>query len=154
MTFRAAFYRGTHTGLPGLYNRAVRRWTRSAYSHVEIVFSDGVAASSSYMDGGVRFKQIGFSSDDWDFVDLPSWLEPGARAWFQLHEEDKYDLLGNLHFVLSPVGNDKDRWFCSEAAAAALGFPDPGRYDPGTLFSAFSRISTLQPAPAGFLMPT
>lgn len=153
MTLRAAFYRGTHAGLPGLYNRAVRRWTRSAFSHVEIVFSDGQSASASYMDGGVRFKRIAYTSGDWAFVDLPPWLERQARDWFDFHEGDGYDLLGNLHFVLSPVGDDKDRWFCSEAVAAALGFPDPPRYDPGTLHSALTRISTLQPAPAGFLLP-
>ncbi|MRV72579.1 hypothetical protein GJ700_12760 [Duganella sp. FT92W] len=147
---RAAFYRGTHAGLSGLYNRAVRRWTRSAYSHVELVFSDGQSASSSYIDGGVRFKQIAYTSSDWDFIDLPPWLEHKARAWFEFHEGDGYDLWGNLHFIVAPVGDDKDRWFCSEAVAAALGFPDPGRYDPGTLFSTLSRLSTLQPASAGF----
>jgi hypothetical protein len=132
----------------------VRWWTRSAFSHVELVFSDGQCASSSFMDSGVRFKTIGFSSDDWVFVDLPPALERQAFAWFDFHEDDGYDLLGNIHFVLSPIGNNKDRWFCSEAVAAALGIPDPGRYDPGTLFSTLSRISTLQPASAGFLTPT
>ena len=61
------------------------------------------------------------------------------------------DVLGNLHFVLSAVGDDKDRWFCSEAVAAALGMPNPERFDPGTLHAALSFHN--QPAAAGFFTP-
>jgi hypothetical protein len=147
---QAAFYKGTHTGLPGVYNRLVRWWTRSQYSHVELVFASGHAASSSYMDGGVRFKVIDFDPDLWDFVDLPAELERSAWAWFAAHEGQGYDLLGNLHFVLSAVGDDKRKWFCSEAVAAALGMPAPERFDPGTIHAALSFLN--QPASAGFLM--
>jgi hypothetical protein len=148
MPFQAAFYRGTHAGLPGVYNRLVRWWTRSPYSHAELIFSTGRAASSSAMDGGIRIKLIDFTADKWDFVDLPASLEEGARAWFDLHRGEKYDLLGNAHFVLSPLGDDRQRWFCSEAIAAALGMPNPERFDPGTLHAALSYFT--QPAYAGF----
>lgn len=151
-TFQAAFYRGTHSGLPGVYNILTRWWTRSKYSHVELIFSTGRAASSSAMDGGVRTKLIDFTADKWDFVDLPAGLEQGARAWFDQHRGEKYDLLGNLHFVLAPVGDDKQKWFCSEAAAAAIGIPDPARFDPGTLYAALTFLT--QPASAGFFTPT
>lgn len=152
MTFRAAFYRGTRPGVAGIYNYVVRAWTASPYSHVELIFSDGMAGSASFADGGVRLKQIEFSPERWDFIELPAALEPAARAWFQLHKDAKYDLLGNLQFVVAPVGDDKARWFCSEACAAALGMPEPWRYDPPTLASALTLIS-IQPASAGFLMP-
>jgi hypothetical protein len=147
---RAAFYKGIHPGLPGLYNRAVRWWTRSAYSHVELLFSTGHAASSSYMDGGVRFKVIDFDPALWDFVDLPAHLEKAAFEWFLAHRGQPYDLLGNLHFIVAPVRNDKRKWFCSESVAAALGLPEPWRYDPATLASALRFLH--QPAAAGFLM--
>ena len=148
---RAAFYKGTHAGLPGVYNRLVRWWTRSPYSHAELVFDDGQAASSSAMDGGVRFKAIEFDPALWDFVPVPAGLAPAARAWFAEHSGQAYDLLGNLHFVISAVGDDKRKWFCSEAVAAALGMPDPERFDPGTLHAALSFIN--QPAQAGFFTP-
>jgi hypothetical protein len=154
---RAAFYKGTHAGVPGIYNRLVRWWTRSPYSHVELIFFDGSAgidsqaASASYMDGGVRFKWITFDPALWDFVDLPEALASQALAWFSSHEGDAYDLLGNLHFILEPVGDDKRKWFCSEAVAAALGMPDPARFDPGTLHAALTFIN--QPAAAGFFTP-
>lgn len=150
---RAAFYRGTRPGIAGTYNYVVRAWTSSPYSHVEIAFSDGMAGSASFADRGVRLKRIEFDPARWDFIELPAHLEPAARAWFELHEGDKYDLLGNMQFILAPFGNSGDRWFCSEACAAALGMLDPWRYDPGTLHSTLSFTSNLQPASAGFLMP-
>lgn len=150
---RAAFYRGTRPGFAGTYNYVVRAWTSSPYSHVELVFSDGWAGSASFADGGVRLKLIGFDPARWDFIELPDHLEPAARAWFEAHAGDKYDLLGNMQFILAPFGNDSTRWFCSEACAAALGMLEPWRYDPGTLRSAFSFISHTQPASAGILMP-
>lgn len=153
MTFRAAFYRGTQPGISGAYNYVVRSWCLSPYSHVELIFSDGMAGSASFADGGVRLKRIEFSPERWDFIELPAHLEPAARAWFELHKDAKYDLLGNLQFILAPFGQAERRWFCSEACAAALGFPDPWRYDPPTLASALSLIST-QPASAGFSLPT
>lgn len=148
---RVAFYKGTHPGLPGVYNRLVRWWTRSPYSHAELVFASGHAASSSAMDGGVRFKVIDFEPERWDFVDVPAGLARAAWQWFEAHEGQAYDLLGNLHFVISAVGDDKRKWFCSEAVAAALGMPDPERFDPGTLHAALSFIN--QPAQAGFFTP-
>jgi hypothetical protein len=151
---RAAFYKGTHAGLPGAYNRLVRWWTRSPYSHVELLFLGGrESASSSYMDGGVRFKSIDFNPALWDFVDLPVTAEVAADAylWFIDHAGDAYDLLGNLHFVVSAIGDDKRKWFCSEACAAALGMPNPERFDPGTLHAALTFLT--QPASAGFFTP-
>lgn len=146
---RVAFYKGTHPGLPGVYNRLVRWWTRSQYSHAELIFGDDQAASSSYMDGGVRFKSIEFDPAVWDFVDVPERLASDAWFWFEDHVGQAYDLLGNLHFVVWAVGDDKRKWFCSEAVAAALGMPDPERFDPGTLHAALSFLN--QPASAGFL---
>ena len=144
---RAAFYKSTHPGLPGVYNRLVRWWTRSPYSHVELVFGGGLAASSSAMDGGVRIKSIEFEPDKWDFVDLPEGLAQPALQWFGRHEGAAYDYLGNVHFVLSPVAGSKRKWFCSEAVAAALGIPDPGRFDPGTLHAALTFLT--KPASSG-----
>lgn len=154
---RVAFYKGTHAGLPGVYNRLVSWWTRSPYSHVELLLLEtttpgrSYAASASYMDGGVRFKVIDFDPDLWHFVDLPGQLGKAAWDWFGAHEGQAYDLLGNLHFVLAPVGDDKRKWFCSEAVAAALGMPNPERFDPGTLHAALTFLN--QPATAGFFTP-
>lgn len=133
MALIAAFYKGTRPGIQGVYSWGVRKWTRSNYSHCELIFSNGDAASSSYIDGGVRFKKIDFEDGKWDFVTLPDSLENAARDWFVQHQGEKYDLWGNVHFVISAVGDDKDKWFCSEAMGAALGLDEAWRYSPGEL---------------------
>lgn len=134
MALVAAFYKVNHTGLSGIYSRAVRWWTKTIYSHCELIFSDGVAASSSFMDGGVRFKHIDFDPTKWDFITLPDAYEDNARKWFASHQGQGYDLMGNLHFVVGAVSDDKNKWFCSEAVAAALGFNNAWRFDPGDLY--------------------
>lgn len=130
MGFQAAFYRGTRPGLAGLYNRAVRIIGRGPYSHCELVFSDGLAASASWMDGGVRFKRIEFDPARWDFIDLPPEKEDAARLWFAEHDGEKYDLMGNLRFLFGIVRQSADKWFCSEALGAAVGVTEPWRHEP------------------------
>lgn len=142
-----AFYKATHSGLPGIYNRGVRWWERGKYSHCELLFSDGICASSSYMDGGVRFKQIDLDITKWDFVHVPDHLESNARLWFVMHQGDRYDLMGNLHFIIGAIPNDKYKWFCSEAIAAALGIDEAWRFDPNALYA----ILKSQPPTGGFL---
>jgi len=131
--FGVHFYKGTHSGFPGVYNRVVRWLDSGPYSHVELTFSDGMSASSSYMDRGVRFKQIIFDEDKWDFRPLPLKLESVAKNWFQTHLGRPYDLLGNIHFIDGFVRHDEDSFFCSEAIAAALGMPDAWRHTPNSL---------------------
>ena len=77
---KAAFYKATRPGLQGLYSRAARAVDRGPYSHCELVFSDGLSGSASYIDGGVRLKRIDFDPEHWDFIELPAHLEPAARA--------------------------------------------------------------------------
>lgn len=149
--FQAAFYKGTRPGVAGIYNRLVRWWTKSPYSHVELVLSTGRAWSASFADGGVRNKLINFDPAHWDLVDLPPALERDAEAWFKAHRGAGYDVLGNLQFIVSPFPHSRERWFCSEAVAAALGIPDPWRYAPGTLASTLTLFT--QPASAGFFTP-
>lgn len=138
MTFQAKFYKGTRPGLPGVYNRAVRGWERGPYSHCELLFSDGMSASASYMDHGVRFKEIDYDDERWDTVDLPAELEADARAWFSLHEGESYDLMGNVHLVVGFLPESRGKKFCSEAIMAALGFPDAWRMGPNVAYSALT----------------
>ena len=130
MEFQAAFYKGTRPGMAGIYNRLVRFIDRGPYSHCELIFSDGMAASASWMDGGVRFKKIDFNPEHWDFIPLHPEDEAAARQWFIDHEGEPYDLPGNLRFLCGLVLESESGWFCSEAKMAALGFADPWRYGP------------------------
>lgn len=132
---KIAFYRGTRPGLPGIYNRGVRVVTKGRYSHCEAVFGDGLSASASFADGGVRFKRIDYDPEKWDFVEIADWLETRIRKWFEEHEGDLYDILGNVHFLVPLVGDSKFRWCCSEALGAAIGIPDAWRFHPNSLYA-------------------
>ena len=127
---KAAFYKGTRPGLQGIYSRAVRWIDRGPYSHAELVFSDGLSASASYIDGGVRLKRIDYNPAHWDLIDLPQSLEPYARAWFESRLGAPYDLMGNVRFVLPWLADSERGWFCSEALGAALRCPEPWRLGP------------------------
>lgn len=128
-----AFYKANSPGLAGLYNRAVRWWTGGKYSHVELIFSNGLSASSSFRDGGVRFKTIDYDMAKWDIYPLHNVNEAAALQWFQQHQGAPYDIVGNLHFLFNPIAGSVKKWFCSEAAAAALGVNEPWRCDPNSL---------------------
>ena len=141
MAFRAAFYKKRRPGLAMIYSVAVQLWTRSPYSHCELIFSDGTSASSSFIDRGVRFKNIDYDSDHWDFIDLPDDLEQDARNWFVRHEHLPYDILGNITFIISPVNGSKNKWFCSEACLASLGVENPGRFSPGQAHAILTEVS-------------
>ena len=129
-----ALYKGTRPGLDGLYNRVGRMLDRGPYSHCEMVFSNGISASSSFLDHGVRIKGIGYSSiGHWDFMPIadPSGaMEAAAWAWFYSHMGAPYDVLGNIRFAFGFARDSFDKWFCSEAVMAALGYDEPWRYGP------------------------
>lgn len=131
---RIAFYKGRHR----LFDRVVQWWTRGPYSHVELLFSDGLAASSSIRDGGVRLKVIKFVPERWDILPIEG-DEAAARAWFDSHLGQGYDAAGLFGFVWRPAAGETRRWFCSEAVAAALGMGDAWRFCPNTLAAALKR---------------
>jgi hypothetical protein len=138
---KIAFYKSTRPGISGVYNRLVRWWDQGSYSHCELVFSDGMSASSSYADGGVRFKNIEYSADNWDLFDLPEEYELDARSWFDKHAGQKYDLIGNIRFAFGFLNTPEDRWFCSEAIASALNVSEPWRVSPNGMIPIISIIN-------------
>lgn len=140
MHLRAAFYKATRPGLQGIYSRAARWIDRGPYSHCELVFSDGLSASASWMDGGVRFKRIDYNPAHWDFMALPDELEDYARDWFEFNIGLPYDLMGNVRFVLPWVHDSEKGWFCSEAMAAALRLKEPWRFGPNGLAALLPRL--------------
>jgi hypothetical protein len=135
-----ALYKGRGT----LFNRLVRLWTRSIYSHCELVMPDGRWLSASATDGGVRAKRIELDLAHWDLIPVP-WAD--ARQIEQLFRANKgrgYDWLGLLGSQVLPITLDnKRRMFCSEFCAAGLGYPLPQRYSPALLGEVVRHIHTL-----------
>lgn len=133
-TFSVALYKGKHKFPQSIYTEATKFFDRGPYSHNELVFSDGVSASSSFLDGGVRFKNINYSTPgNWDFIILPLRLEDHARRWFHAHEGEDYDILGNIAFGLGFIRDSRKKSFCSEAIASALGWRRSWMYGPSGL---------------------
>jgi len=132
---KIAFYKGRTRFL----DRIVQWWTRSPYSHCEIVFDsvNNLCATSSFIDGGVRIKLIELDEIKWDVVDVDG-DENAVLDWFMLHLGEKYDLLGLVGFII-PISGWRNRWFCSEACAASLGYAEAWRFSPAMLYSIINR---------------
>lgn len=135
-----ALYKGRGT----LFNRLIRLWTRSKYSHCELVLPDGRWLSASAMDSGVRAKHIELNLEHWDLIPL-HWADYRQIARvFRANAGQGYDFFGLFGSQLLPVGlHSRRRWFCSEFCAAALGFPMPQRYSPAQLGEVVQHINTL-----------
>lgn len=128
---RAHFYKADGT----LFDKLIRWWTRSPYSHVELELSEGEWWSSSPRDGGVRTKKIVFSPYHWDTLELSAADAPSLRAFFKQREGTRYDAAGLLLTqIFKTPYRTRERFFCSEICAAALGVPDGDLYSPGDLY--------------------
>jgi len=129
VTVQIAFYKGK--GLIG--NALIRWWTHSPYSHCELIV-DGMAYSSSLMDGGVRAKRIDFDPEHWEIIELP-WADAGAvQAYFLATQGERYSWLDLLRSqVFNRNEDEPGAAFCSEWCAAALGLPSPATLSPATL---------------------
>lgn len=114
----------------------VRKMTRGIYSHCEIAVkrSDGLfcCRSASPRDGGVREKVMSLPSEKWDLIPLEATVAHEAEDLMERTVRSKYDYLGALGTV-SIKGDDKNKWFCSEWCAAALGIAEPWRFSPNDL---------------------
>lgn len=121
-------------------NALIRWWTRSDYSHCELVVG-GYCYSSSVMDKGVRRKRVGPGADEialgeehWDIIDLPKANPAAVLEHFARTDPDRY---GWPSLIMSQVFNRNRQVehaaFCSEWCAAALGLPNPASYSPHTI---------------------
>lgn len=137
---RLAFYRASNGDL---LDKAVNVFSGfGGFSHIELVFSDGVCFSSTVRDDwagvdecgaftrtdGLRFKQIEFDAGKWAFYNLP--FGPDQEADIRANARDmcadrkaRYDYWGVLAFVNPFAKESPARWFCSESNIAALRLP-------------------------------
>ncbi|BAW19150.1 hypothetical protein [Ralstonia phage RP31] len=144
---KIAFWKGTDPGFGGVLDRSIRWWTNGSYSHCELIFSDGWTGSCSWSEGGVVLLQRSASYYDpknWDIVEIEG-DEAAARAWFKKNRGTPYDLLGDFGFVWRPIRGEDGAYFCSEAIALSLGWPNAWRYDPNTQADVL-RIPKYRPA--------
>jgi hypothetical protein len=143
-----ASYKATPKGLKNaLINKGIQWACKGIYSHCEIVLGDSPytepseCISASGMDGGVRLKTMKLNPDHWDLIELD--LAPKkVEEWLRNNIGKRYDYLGATRFVLPFfLREHPNKWFCSEACADIIGFSEPWRFDPCSLYVSAKGIN-------------
>jgi hypothetical protein len=142
-----ASYKGKPKGLKdALINKGIQWACKGVYSHCEIVLGDSPhtepaeCISASGMDSGVRLKTMKLNPDHWDLIELD--LDPKkVEEWLRNNIGKQYDYLGTARFVFPFfLREHPDKWFCSEACADIIGFSEPWRFDPCSLYVAVKGV--------------
>ena len=131
MKIKIAFFKG---GKKSLLHRFIRWWTKSKYSHAELILPEerGWVGISPFLTSRVGIREKNLNEEElknWDYLTLKfSWREPVKN--YQLHQLDKfiektmnarYDWFGVIISNFTPfLVKKRDRWYCSEWIAHAL----------------------------------
>jgi hypothetical protein len=103
------------------------------FSHVELVFSDGLAFSSTSLEGGqggCRFGRIPGLNDTSKWICVPVECSEGQEeamrdeAEYLARIKARYDFAGCVDVVLPFVEQNPDDWFCSEVVEHLLQLAD------------------------------
>lgn len=145
-----AFYKGRKSENPdtSFFDRLICFVTRSAYSHVELVYyyipetNIGYCWASSPRDGGVRHTMIHFNPVHWDLYSyngtLPSHIDQddikAIDSWFRPKAGMKYDWLGAVGTIIRMIKQIQTKYFCSEIVAEFFEFLKPHLFTPKKLF--------------------
>ena len=116
---KVAFYNAEYGRF---WDKLVAKWTRGRYSHVELIFDNGLAYSSSPRDAGTRFAKIDLDSPHWDYIDIKDEYINKDVAFLiaEEHQDKKYDWAGILGFVFIKRWGRQKKWYCSEIVAHIL----------------------------------
>jgi len=122
MIIKVAFYKAEGDWI----NRIVRWWTKSNYSHAELIMPDGLTwiGISPFKGSLLRAKEKRyFSTLEWDFVEIEV-TEEQIYVINEFYESTKgapYDWVGMLLSQCLPFHiKQKEKWYCSEWIAYAL----------------------------------
>jgi len=126
---RVAFFKGGE----GILHRVIRWWTKSKYSHAELIMPDGKTwiSISPFLSARVsaRIKGTIENPEKWDYLDFNlSWREPVEEyqliqlyRFIDMTQGSKYDWTGMLVSQICPyLVKRRDKWYCSEWIAHAL----------------------------------
>lgn len=122
MIIKVAFYKANGDYI----NKIVRWWTKSKYSHAELILPDGLTwiGISPFKGSVLRAKEKKYySSLEWDFVELEV-TKQQLQVINEFYESTKgcsYDWFGMLLSQCLPFHiKQKEKWYCSEWIAYAL----------------------------------
>ena len=118
---------GLYKGKGRLHNAIVRRWTKSIYSHAELILPDQTSITIfPFSLKGIHrapFDAENEPEEDWEFICVP--VNPHQLSiiekFYEQTKEQQYDWVGLLASQLGPFHiKHKNGWYCSEWIAYAL----------------------------------
>ncbi len=126
---KIAFYRGKG----GWVHKVVRWWTKSPYSHAELILPDDKTwiSISPFLSSRVaaRVKYDLENPEDWDFLIFPLNHREAVKKYqldqlykfIDMTQGCKYDWAGMIASQISPfLIKRRDKWYCSEWIAHAM----------------------------------
>lgn len=122
MKIRVAFYKGEGDWK----NKIIRWWTKSPYSHAELILPDGITwiSISPLLSSKVESRsKIKYTDSNWDFVDIAVTQQQNdvIKEFYESTKGCGYDWIGMLMSQFLPFHiKRKGRWYCSEWIAYAL----------------------------------
>ena len=129
---RIAFYKGRgETFKERLVSGAIRIWTRSEYSHVELIHMQDEEDSESWtwftsspIDGGVVIRKMeSYNPESWDIYRIHTLGCMKSFDFIQSQINKKYDWFGIVFSQFLSLGeHNKRRWFCSEIVRKSLAY--------------------------------
>lgn len=143
---KVIFYKGEGD----FFDKLIRLWTLSKYSHSEIII-DNYRATSLPNIGVVRINKSLYSDEVWDTLEFDITEEQAVRAKefikSQLGKEYDWKAIF-LTFIFPFKSQNPDKWFCSEFVAKVINvmqlpfikFPKVSKVSPSTLFNELRKV--------------
>jgi hypothetical protein len=122
MIIKVAFYKAHGDYI----NKIVRWWTKSKYSHAELILPDGITwiGISPFKGSMLKAKhKKHYSELEWDFIELKITEEQlmVINEFYDSTKGARYDWVGmTLSQCLPFHVKQKGKWYCSEWIAYAL----------------------------------
>lgn len=122
MTIQVAFYKGSGS----VFSKLIKIWTRSEYSHTELVIDGNWI--TSYPSKGVLNRRLQDTSDfninEWDIITIDQYEYSSVSILYRYLTDQsscKYDWFGIIFSQFFKIGyNQDDKWFCSELVTKLL----------------------------------
>lgn len=134
MKAKLAFYKGKGT----FVDKLIRIWTKSKYSHVELVYGKDWY-SISPRENEVRSKVIEPKEGHWDFVEVDIDEMLLINTYYKTAYAE-YDWWGIIASQIIPLNkHNEDKWFCSEWCAEVLGFENANQFSPQDLYETVTK---------------
>ena len=115
-----------YKGKGNIINSIVRRWTKSQYSHAELILDDKktwIGISHFIKSQVTDRKDVDYNSNNWDFYKIPVTDEQyqSILEFYDITRGATYDWIGMLlSQFLSFSIKQKNKWYCSEWILYAL----------------------------------